>query len=196
LKFTLQSAQATPLIGQQLALCTYKDPDLPVDGRLNEARRILEEIGDLDTTTNQETLGLTGAVYKRLWEVSARKEYLERSLTFYQRGYEQGIASDQGYTGINAAFVLDLLAEQELPDQATDSQIPVVVAAPMQRPSAQPLSFSVGRAQFGDDDFSHGKPPGPLPRLRSACFVVGDLCTTRHLKRLQRVDIACVGLQS
>ncbi|HEX8117860.1 MAG TPA: hypothetical protein VF521_11360, partial [Pyrinomonadaceae bacterium] len=47
-------------IYQQSALCTYKDPDLPVDRRLDRALEILREIEDLTQTREQETLGLVG----------------------------------------------------------------------------------------------------------------------------------------
>lgn len=100
-------------LGQQHALCTYKDPDLPAASRFEWALEILQECDELSTTTNQETLGLTGAVFKRKWEMDGRKADLERSLFYYRRGYEQGPESDQGYTGINAAFVLDVLASLE-----------------------------------------------------------------------------------
>jgi predicted acylesterase/phospholipase RssA len=101
-------------INQQRALCTYKDSDLPVDARLEWALAILKELGeDLARTTDQETLGLAGAIYKRRWEVDSQKANLERALHYYLRGYAQGAASDFGYTGINAAFLLDLLANQE-----------------------------------------------------------------------------------
>jgi predicted acylesterase/phospholipase RssA len=101
-------------VGQQLALNTYKDPDLPADERLEVALRILEQVGSLATTTDQETLGITGGVYKRKWESFGRKEDLERSLAYYKRGADQGAARDEGYTGINAAFVNDLLAVQDV----------------------------------------------------------------------------------
>src|SRR4030095_3348745 len=100
-------------IFQQLALCTYKDQDLPADERLDRALGILNQIADFDSTTDQETLGLIGAIYKRKWEVDNQRQNLERSLFYYLRGYEQGAVNDQGYTGINAAFVLDRLAKLE-----------------------------------------------------------------------------------
>lgn len=100
-------------IFQQLALCTYKDQDLPLDERLDRALGILDQIADFDTTTDQETLGLIGSIFKRKWEVDNQRQNLERSLFYYLRGYEQGVANDQGYTGINAAFVLDQLASLE-----------------------------------------------------------------------------------
>ncbi len=100
-------------IYQQLALCTYKDEDLPADERLDRALEILQEIADFATTTDQETLGLIAAVYKRKWEVDDQRQNLERALQYYLRGYEQGCDGDQGYNGINAAFILDRLAHLE-----------------------------------------------------------------------------------
>src|SRR5262245_43956090 len=64
---------------QQQALCTYRDPDLPVDHRLDLAVEILEEIEDLSTTRNQETLGLAGAIFKRKWEAHSQRQHLERA---------------------------------------------------------------------------------------------------------------------
>ncbi len=100
-------------IYQELALCTYKDTDLPADERLDRALAILREVEDLSMTKSQETLGLTGAIHKRKWELDSQKAQLERALLYYKRGYQEGAENDQGYTGINAAFVLDLLARQE-----------------------------------------------------------------------------------
>jgi predicted acylesterase/phospholipase RssA len=113
---------------QKSAVCTYKDPDLQADARLDRALEILRQSAEeLDSTNNQETLGIAGAIYKRKWEVDNQKQQLERALSYYQRGYEQGPAKDQGYTGINAAFVLDLLAHQE-EEEAKKANIPSEVA--------------------------------------------------------------------
>ncbi|HEX8707469.1 MAG TPA: tetratricopeptide repeat-containing protein [Pyrinomonadaceae bacterium] len=98
---------------QQYALCTYKDADLPVDQRLDRALEILSEVEDLSETKNQETLGLAGAISKRKWEVDNQVQHLERALFYFRRGYAEGPENDQGYTGINAAFVLDQLASLE-----------------------------------------------------------------------------------
>ncbi len=100
-------------IGQRHALCTYKDPDLPVYDKLIRALEILHETDDLKATRDNETLGLAGAIYKRMWQVDTDKEHLERSFAYYNRGFEQGPETDFGYTGINAAYVLDLLASLE-----------------------------------------------------------------------------------
>ena len=122
-------------IFQKSALYTYKDPDLPLDWRLNKALEILGGPEDLAKTTDCETLGLAGGIHKRKWEVDSGRHHLERALFYYLRGYAQGApegeranvlgyleakpgvtldaSKDRGYTGINAAFLLDLLASQE-----------------------------------------------------------------------------------
>ncbi|MDB5516896.1 MAG: Patatin [Tardiphaga sp.] len=111
------SASLKEKVGAEWSLCTYKDPDLPVDARLEQALRILRSIASLEATPNQEILGLAGAIYKRRWEAFTRRDDLERSLLFYLRGFELGPDSrDPWYPGINAAFVLDLLAVLEAPD--------------------------------------------------------------------------------
>ncbi len=126
-------------IHQKSALYTYKDPDLPLEWRLDHAFEILRQVEDLSRTESQESLGLAGAIYKRKWEVDGLRQNLERALFFYMRGYALGIRGqhaeagranvigylrenpgctlwaddDRGYCGINAAFVLDLLAQEE-----------------------------------------------------------------------------------
>ena len=107
-------------LAQQHALCTYKDPDLPINDRLQQALEMLEAADTLQKTKNQETLGLAGSIFKRKWEADGQKQNLERSLSFYERGYKEGPANDYGYTGINAAYVLDQLASMEAA-QATEA---------------------------------------------------------------------------
>jgi predicted acylesterase/phospholipase RssA len=97
---------------QQHALCTYKDNDLAADIRFERALGILNQCDDLASSTNQETLGLAGAIFKAQWEVFGQIQHLERSLLYYQKGWSQG-TNDDGYTGINTAYILDLIAYQE-----------------------------------------------------------------------------------
>lgn len=106
-------------LGQQQAVCTYKDINLRTGARLTRALEVLAEVDDPDgPAPQQETLGIAGAIWKRRWDADARKQHLERSLSYYLRGVSQGVEGDAGYTAINAAFVLDLLAaeEERLPD--------------------------------------------------------------------------------
>jgi len=121
-------------LAQQHALCTYKDADLPCDERLDRALSILESYlktrqKSLTSTADQETLGIAGAIHKRKWEVNNQKQHLECSLAYYLRGYKEGPAQDYGYTGINAAFILDLLGHQEAKEAAKAGSISDIAAA-------------------------------------------------------------------
>ncbi len=121
-------------VAQKRALSTYKDPDLPTDLKLERALAILREADDLNTTTDQETLGLAGAIFKRQWEATGQERYLETSAAYYWRGYERGVENDFGYTAINAAFVLDQLAAAECPEGKLSS--PSVESARVRRERA------------------------------------------------------------
>ena len=101
-------------IAHKRCLNTYKDPDLEAGRRLEEAFRILSEVDDLARTTDPESLGLAGSIEKMRWELSSRERHLAAALAYYHRGYLQGVVADQGYTAINAAFVLDLLAALDI----------------------------------------------------------------------------------
>jgi len=98
---------------QQHALCTYKDLELPAGRRLDLALRILEMGGPLEASTDAETLGIAGAIYKRRWEVDAKRVDLENALWCYRRGFAQQNHPERWYAGINAAFVADRLAALE-----------------------------------------------------------------------------------
>jgi predicted acylesterase/phospholipase RssA len=112
-------------IGQRHALCTYKDTDLAVADRHKRALEVLDEVDLLASKPfqRQESLGLRGAVYKRMWQVEGQRRDLLRSLAYYLEGFNIGPATDQGYTGINAAFVYDLLAREEaIEAEATETR--------------------------------------------------------------------------
>ena len=83
----------------------------------------------------QESLGLRAAVYKRRWQMEGQRIDLEKALGFYLKGYEiglqfqkneLGVETDGGYNGINAAFVLDLLARDEARQVAPAAITPTV----------------------------------------------------------------------
>lgn len=91
-------------IVQRLSLVTYKSK-IPDEGKaLRNAESILSALFP-ERTTDPETLGLSGAINKRLYEVYARKDYLEKAIWFYNRGYY--IKQDY-YNGINAAFLYSI----------------------------------------------------------------------------------------
>ena len=101
---------------QQLALCTYKDPELRRRAALDHALDMLFEGGvvSLGTVGDAETAGLVGAVCKRRWELDGREEHLRDALRWYERGAAlaatPSAATWDGYLDIDAAFTADILA--------------------------------------------------------------------------------------
>lgn len=90
---------------QQYALVTYKSKFPTVKEALEKALSILRPL-NIDITNDTETLGLAGAIYKRIYDITNDVADLKQSLKHYQRGYY--IANDY-YTGVNTAFILTLL---------------------------------------------------------------------------------------
>jgi predicted acylesterase/phospholipase RssA len=109
----IESMQDDVWIVQQQALCTYKDEELPLKTRFEQAITLLEHIGLRNRdNTHVETLCLGGAVYKRKSQKFGQSEDLYESLFFYRAAFERNPRKDMGYGGVNAAFILDLLASR------------------------------------------------------------------------------------
>ena len=99
---------------QEQALCTYKDEGLGAEQRYQDALKLLESLGLRDPACHdKETLGLGGAVYKRMWESTGTLEHLHAALAFYLAGWTHDAANDLGWCGVNAAYVLDQLAYRD-----------------------------------------------------------------------------------
>jgi predicted acylesterase/phospholipase RssA len=98
------------------ALATYKDPSLAPSRALEESRAALAPF--VAYSTSPETLGVAGAIEKRRWEVDGRREHLERAAGFYEKGHacERVQGWEQGYPGVNAAYVLDVLVSLDRAD--------------------------------------------------------------------------------
>jgi tetratricopeptide (TPR) repeat protein len=99
-------AEGESYFTQQQALCTYKSKQPSESASLLDALNIINEL-DIDNTNDPETLGITGAIYKRLWLINKDIEFLNRSIDYYQKGFQ--INSDY-YTGENYALCLDFKA--------------------------------------------------------------------------------------
>jgi hypothetical protein len=106
-----------PYVLQQLALATYK-----ADGSeagLRAACLVLEELHP-ETSNDPETLGIWGAIHKRLWEKTGDRSLLDKAITAHERGF---YLRNDYYNGINCAFLLNVRASVSTGDDAIADRV-------------------------------------------------------------------------
>ena len=119
----LQGDLVDPFIVQQLALVTYKSKDLVPLNALTEGRDILAELSPA-TSIDPETLGLWGAIHKRLSELAPTAEERQAALNESIAAYEKGfVLKHDYYNGINYAFLLNVRAAQSSGDDAVADRV-------------------------------------------------------------------------
>lgn len=101
------------------ALCTYKSKQPDELQALYDANKILEELRPMQTQ-DTEVLGLSGAINKRIHEITGDMESFDLAISFYERGF---FLKRDYYNGINVAYMLykkaSILKEQDKPWQET-----------------------------------------------------------------------------
>ncbi|MEO6288884.1 MAG: TRAFs-binding domain-containing protein [Ginsengibacter sp.] len=97
-----------PYILQRLALITYKSKSPNELDSLKEAHQVLNLL-EPTNSNDPETLGLWGAVHKRLWELTKERNYLDEAIRAYERGF---YLRNDYYNGINYAFLLNIRAAE------------------------------------------------------------------------------------
>jgi hypothetical protein len=110
---TVQLDKPDPFVIQQLALATYKSKDPDEKRALLDARDVLQPL-DPETSSDPETLGLWGAIHKRLYEIKEferpfRLDALTASVSAYEKGF---FLKNDSYNGINFAFLLNVRAAE------------------------------------------------------------------------------------
>ncbi len=105
-----------PFLLQQLSLNTYKSKHPSAQEALRQALAIIEELTP-DDSNDPETVGICGAIHKRLWSLTGDQTELEAAISFYRRGFE--IRRDY-YNGENLATCLAMRSKnQATPEEAT-----------------------------------------------------------------------------
>ena len=106
-----------PYVAQKLALATYKSKLPDPTQALKDAHAILTELNP-EVSTDTETLGLWGAVHKRLWDITGERSYLDISIFAYEKGF---YLKNDYYNGVNLAYSLNQRAIlSEPPDSIAD----------------------------------------------------------------------------
>ena len=96
-------APRDPYVTQKLAMATYKrEQPTPLEA-LRSAESILKELG-IEESTDTETLGLWGAIHKRLWDLESVSGDLEEALTAHGKAF---VMKKDYWNGINLALLYD-----------------------------------------------------------------------------------------
>lgn len=106
LSAALKYDENNQFILQRLALATYKSEKPNKMASYKKALGIIKKLNP-EKTTDPETLGLCGAIYKRMFTATENKNYLKQSLYYYERGF---YVSQDYYNGINVAFLHNKMA--------------------------------------------------------------------------------------
>src|SRR5262249_36916759 len=93
---------------QRLALLTYKSKYPTEEAALLEAHDLLALLQP-ETSNDTETLGLWGAVHKRLWQLKRDVAQLDEAVRGYERGF---YLRNDYYNGINFAYLLNVRAAE------------------------------------------------------------------------------------
>lgn len=152
---------------QKLALATYKSEFPNPRAALEEAREVLRTL-DPKGSNDTETLGLWGAIHKRLWELTNDPINLTESIFAYEKGF---YLKNDYYNGINLAYLLNLRAA--LPKASVADSIADFVLAERTRRTVITMCH-----QLLDSEKERGR---PLPdhywiaaTLGEALFGTGD----------------------
>lgn len=98
-----------PYIVQQLALAKYKAKQPSELDALITSRSLIEQL-DPTNSNDPETLGISGAIRKRLWLMTQDRAQLDAAIRHYARGFE--VRRDY-YNGENLATCYDFRAAQQ-----------------------------------------------------------------------------------
>ena len=95
-----------PYIVQRLALVTYKAKQTTPEAEVAALREACDLLYTLDParSNDTETLGLWGAVHKRLWDKTKDTLALDKAIRSYETGF---YLRNDYYNGINFAFLLN-----------------------------------------------------------------------------------------
>lgn len=119
---------------QKLALATYQSKLPTPEEALNEAWRLLEGLSPA-SSTDTETLGLYGAVRKRLWDATQASPHLDKAIWAHEKGF---YLKNDYYNGINLAFLLNVRAALEADREPAEAIADFILA---QRTRRRVLEF-------------------------------------------------------
>ncbi len=116
-------------VAQRLALATYKSKLPTPEAALNEAAAILDTLAP-ESSTDTETLGLYGAVRKRLWDATGAMAHLDKAIWAHEKGF---YVKNDYYNGINLAFLLNVRSARSADSQPAEAIADFITAQRIRR---------------------------------------------------------------
>lgn len=150
---------------QQHALAKYKSKSPTEISSLTDALKIIEKLDPDKETNDPETLGLTGAIYKRMWHVTRDLECLKRAISYYSKGFK--IRRDY-YNGENYALCLNFAASIE-----SDSDEKTFYKISAKKARQEILGILAHLSEEGE--YSQAINKWPYATLANCCFGLGDV---------------------
>ena len=192
---------------QTLAKYLYKDTSLPSSFKFEKALQQLHAHLGLSNTSNCETLGLAGAVYKRKWQYDHQFKNMVLSRYYYKQGYinwrafiraknndDSDVRNDSGFTAVNYAYMCELMATDKLEEWGNNTGF----TAKMAEDLAEAVSARTFILNFFID-FSYKKDWFSSLKKRVLTYLVGE--TNPEFPKLKNnkwavatVAEACFGL--
>lgn len=131
-----------PYLVQQLALATYKAGEPSKLDALIQGLRIIEQLRP-DHSNDPETLGISGAIRKRLWQETGDAAQLDAAIRYYGRGFE--LTRDY-YNGENLAVCCDFRAT--LQQDKAEAQYDALTASKVRTAIVQILNALIATPAF------------------------------------------------
>jgi tetratricopeptide (TPR) repeat protein len=129
---------------QQLALATYKGKLPSEKEALQKALTIIAKLNP-DSSHDIETLGIAGAIRKRLWILELQRTHLDKAIEYYGQGFN--LRKDY-YNGENYALCLDL--RSDLQQDADDRLYDRMTARRVRKEIVEHLGRELTAADYAD----------------------------------------------
>jgi len=155
-----------PYIIQQLALATYKSEQPDRITALVQAKQVLEVLCPR-VSGDAETVGLWGAIHKRLWEQGGSAADLDEAIRAHARGF---LLKYDHYNGINYAFLLNVRANLLSGDEAVADR---VMATRVRREVLQICDELLAHESAGQTEIVGEHPYWPRASRVEALFGLG-----------------------
>lgn len=161
---------------QQQALAIYKSKAPSEETALTDALKIIEKLAPDGDSNDPETLGLTGAIYKRMWLSNSDAECLKRAVDFYGKGF---LIRNDYYTGENYALCLDMMSAVEKDE---DEKTYYQIAARKAR--KQIIKILENIEEMAEDANPGEEIKWPIATLSNCYFGLGDDEKGKKFERL------------